>query len=167
MRAHRHANARADSRRVRPTARDTFRDSDAVGLFDLLEELPDLAGTETAVTTERADRGDLAGASPTGDRLRVHAEHGRYFGWRQQGFVVVGFHGLLHFRRDSSFVLGDSLLIVRACEELPSPYPTSKCSLDVRVYQNGTSGKIGQTFGIREKFVHLHPEAASGFHAAA
>src|SRR5690348_6142889 len=53
--------------------------SDPVALFHVLEEVPDLAGPETPVPTESADRGDLAGARPPSDRLRVHPEHCRHF----------------------------------------------------------------------------------------
>src|SRR5262249_5363779 len=51
----------------------------AFAFVDLLEELPDLARAESAVTTERANRGDLPCPRPTRHSLRVHAEHGGDF----------------------------------------------------------------------------------------
>src|SRR5262249_53526780 len=59
---------------------------DLVGLVDLLEELAYLGRPEATMTTQRADRRDLAGAGPTRDRLGIHPEHRGDFGRREQLF---------------------------------------------------------------------------------
>ena len=61
-----------------------------VVFVDFGEELADLARTKTSVTTEGADRRNLACSRPARHRLGVHAKHRGHLGWREQCFVVVG-----------------------------------------------------------------------------
>ena len=42
------------------------------------------------MATEGADRGELAGLCPAGDRLGVYAEHGGYLGRGEERLGVIG-----------------------------------------------------------------------------
>jgi len=67
-------------------------------VLELLETTTDLGGSESSMTSERADSGDLAGTSPPGDRLGVYPKQCGDFG---RGEESIWGRGLGHLK--SSF----------------------------------------------------------------